>query len=585
MSDKPTSPWPPAIPAVDLGSELQAGGGVDTAPSQGPSHDARPDDAHGGEHHDSHRHSAAIEDPDGSGRSAPKGERAEIGQPYVRPSRLAILVALLAALGLWQGPRILVIVAAVVVMIFFHELGHFVMARRADMKVTEFMIGFGPRIFSFRKGDVEYGLKAIPAGAYVKIIGMADVEEVPPQDEPRTYRQKGYLARMGVAVAGSTMHFLMALVLIGASFVFVGVGEPENWKIDNISPGSAAERAGIELGDKVVSFDGKAVETWDEMAELARENPDQDVDIVVERDGEEVSLAASITSRFYVFGTNSNEFQVYSDATGRPAVSVDPNNGAAKAGVADGSVIVAVDGVSVSSGTAIAEAINSAAEGGASTVVFTLMDRDGATSDASVSFGSGMATNEPVGFFGVGQELVPTKYSPIAAIPESFRWFGEVTTQTIGGVWNFFQPSNLWNFVERVFTTAPTQSEEPETVATNSTRAQESLEQDSQRMMSIVGAVSLGEQIAADGWGNVLQFLALLNMAIGIFNLIPLPPFDGGHVLIGTYERVRELLRRDGRRYFADYNKVMPVAMGVIMVMVAIGLMAIYLDLADPVQI
>ena len=213
------------------------------------------------------------------------------------------------------------------------------------------------------------------------------------------------------------------------------------------------------------------------------------------------------------------------------------------------------------------------------------MDADGATSEASVPFGSGMATNEPVGFFGVGQELVPTKYSPLAAVPQSFEWFGEVTAQTVGGVWKFFQPSNLWNFVERVFTTAPNQSDGPEAVATNSTRAQESLERDSQRMMSIVGAVSLGDQIAADGWGNVLQFLALLNMAIGIFNLIPLPPFDGGHVLIGTYERVRELLRRDGRRYFADYNKVMPVAMGVIMVMVAIGLMAIYLDLADPVQI
>ena len=103
--------------------------------------------------------------------------------------------------------------------------------------------------------------------------------------------------------------------------------------------------------------------------------------------------------------------------------------------------------------------------------------------------------------------------------------------------------------------------------------------------MSIVGAVVLGEELTDGGWANLLAFFAFLNMAIGLLNLIPLPPFDGGHVAVGTYEKIRELLRRDGRRYFADYNKVMPVAMAVVSFMVIVGLMAMYLDLADPIRL
>ena len=81
-------------------------------------------------------------------------------------------------------------------MLFVHELGHFLAARRAGMKVTEFFLGFGPRIWSFRRGETEYGLKAIPLGAYVRIIGMNNLEDVDPADEPRTYRAKGYWSRV-----------------------------------------------------------------------------------------------------------------------------------------------------------------------------------------------------------------------------------------------------------------------------------------------------------------------------------------------------------------------------------------------------
>ena len=145
-----------------------------------------------------------------------------LGSPLSRALRLGALVALVVLLGLWQGMSMLIVVAALVVMIFLHELGHYVMAKRAGMLVTEFFIGFGPRIWSFRRGETEYGIKAIPAGAYVRIIGMSNMEEVDPALESRTYRQKRFSQRIGVAVAGSSMHFLLALVLLFVQFAFIG---------------------------------------------------------------------------------------------------------------------------------------------------------------------------------------------------------------------------------------------------------------------------------------------------------------------------------------------------------------------------
>ena len=109
------------------------------------------------------------------------------------------------------------------VMIMLHEFGHFVMAKRAGMKVTEFFVGFGPRVWSFRKGETEYGLKAFPLGGYCRIIGMTNLEEVDPEDEPARTGRRRFLPKLDVALAGSTMHFLIALVLI--FIVLVGAGD------------------------------------------------------------------------------------------------------------------------------------------------------------------------------------------------------------------------------------------------------------------------------------------------------------------------------------------------------------------------
>ena len=105
-----------------------------------------------------------------------------------------------------------VFVIGIIVSVFLHETGHFVTARMTGMKATQFFLGFGPRLWSFRRGETEYGVRALPLGAYVRIIGMNNMDDVPPEDEARTYRQQTFPRRLLVISAGSLMHMLIAIV-------------------------------------------------------------------------------------------------------------------------------------------------------------------------------------------------------------------------------------------------------------------------------------------------------------------------------------------------------------------------------------
>ena len=124
---------------------------------------------------------------------------------------LIAVIGSLVLLGL-VSKSMLVVTLVIAFVVFAHELGHFITARITGMKATEFFIGFGPRLFSFRRGETEFGVKPILVGAYVKLVGMTNLDEVDAKDEARTYRQQSYPKRLLVASAGSSMHFLMAFV-------------------------------------------------------------------------------------------------------------------------------------------------------------------------------------------------------------------------------------------------------------------------------------------------------------------------------------------------------------------------------------
>jgi membrane-associated protease RseP (regulator of RpoE activity) len=161
----------------------------------------------------------------------------------------------------------LLIILGIVAMVMLHEAGHFYVAKRAGMKATEFFVGFGPRLWSFRRGETEYGVKAILLGGYVRIIGMSNLEEVDPADEPRTFRRGSYWNRLKLTLAGVTVNILIAfllffVVIAGQGRIAVG----PNTTVSQVTTNSAAAAAKFQPGDRIVAVDGQPVRSWTDLS-------------------------------------------------------------------------------------------------------------------------------------------------------------------------------------------------------------------------------------------------------------------------------------------------------------------------------
>jgi membrane-associated protease RseP (regulator of RpoE activity) len=193
--------------------------------------------------------------------------------------------------------NLLVVIVAIIVMVMVHELGHFLTAKWGGMKVTEYFLGFGPRLWSIRRGETEYGVKGIPLGGYVRIIGMSNLEEVDPADEPRTYRQQPFHNRLAVAVAGSFMHFVMAFLLLWTVAVFAGIPQVDKVSIDSLSAlqGGAdpARSAGLRPGDVFVTVDGTRIRGLDQLTATIGKSPGKPVTIEVLRDHRDVTVTVT----------------------------------------------------------------------------------------------------------------------------------------------------------------------------------------------------------------------------------------------------------------------------------------------------
>ena len=419
------------------------------------------------------------------GYSAPGAEPAS-PTPGAEKRSLFTLVAAIAVLVLagFAGHflPVLVTIAVIAAVIMLHELGHFTAAKLGGMKVTEYFLGFGPRLWSVRKGETEYGIKAIPAGGYVRILGMNNLEQVDPADEPRAYREATFPRRLAVAVAGSTVHFVLALVTVWALLAFARGAKPTSTirQLVQLSVRSPAQIAGFREGDRILTYDGHSANDWGALHVYIEDHLGKPISFVVDRHGQRLTLVASPTDGATI-----------RDASGQPL------------------------------------------------------------------------TVAHVGFLGV--EPGTTNYSLLGSIPHAFRSFwADGIVANFKGVGSVFSPHGLSNIGKQVA----------------STPGSETATQAGGRPISVVGIVEVAGQL--HGWAEKAWLFFVANAFIGAINLFPVLPFDGGHVVIAVYERIRS---RRGRRYRADVNKMVPYAMVVMALIVFVGVSSVYLDVFHPVTL
>ncbi|MGH8985481.1 MAG: M50 family metallopeptidase [Acidimicrobiia bacterium] len=184
----------------------------------------------------------------------------------------------------------LAIILGIVVLIMAHEAGHFVAAKRSGMKVTEYFLGFGPRLWSFRRGETEYGVKAIPAGGYVRIIGMNNLEEVDPADEGRTYREATFGRRLVTVLAGVTVNIVIAVMLFFVVFAARGMPDGPSTSLHEVLADTPAAEAGLEAGDRIISIDGQPIDDWDQVPDAVEDRAGERTQFVVERNGAEQTI-------------------------------------------------------------------------------------------------------------------------------------------------------------------------------------------------------------------------------------------------------------------------------------------------------
>ncbi len=416
-----------------------------------------------------------------------------------------------------------VIIVGVLLMVVIHELGHFVAAKAFNMKATEAFFGFGPRIWSTTRGETEYGVKAIPLGGYVRIIGMNPFEEVAPEDEGRTYRENPFWKKSVVVLAGIFSHFVVAFILFYALAIAYGVGTIST-EIDNVSTimasGSGTEEERelvLFVGDEVIAVDGVALAEWVPVEKEAGAV----TEVEVLRDGASVTLET--TQRLMP----------------APAAGVD---------VRVGDVLVEFDGTPIDDWEEFVE-LAQASPGETVAVVF---DRDGTRVDIEVTLATRTIDGVEQGFFGISPLGVVEQPGVFGAVGVAAGDVGVASRAAVQGLWGLVV--NFDDLVGAVFTDA-----DPDVL-------------NQVRPVSPIGLVRIAGPLELS-----LQLLAFVNVFVGVLNFVPLYPLDGGHFAVALYEKIR------GRE--ADVRRLLPIAAAVFVFIVVLGLLGFYFDIVDPLQL
>jgi len=209
-----------------------------------------------------------------------------------------------------MGVNIVSVVILLGVLIFVHELGHFLLAKSLGVGVLKFSLGFGPKLIGRKVGETEYMISLVPLGGYVKLLGESDTDDVLPQDERRSFVKQHVLKKIAIVVAGPLFNFLFAILAFAVIFM---VGIPSlTTDIGSIQPGSPAEVAGVRAGDNVQSIDGRNVGRWTDLAEIITTSGGKELTLKLKRDGalQDVRVKPESVKVKNVFGEDVDSWKI-----------------------------------------------------------------------------------------------------------------------------------------------------------------------------------------------------------------------------------------------------------------------------------
>ncbi len=391
------------------------------------------------------------------------------------------------------------------VLVFVHELGHFLAAKRVGIRVLKFQLGFNPTIASFRRGDTEYSIGALPLGGYVKMAGEqpeeierdADGEVVKRDDE---FLSKSKWQRFQVLIMGPVMNLITAVLLL-ALVLYQGADIPTYVDqvpvVGAVAQGSPAAKSDVKPGDRILSVAEHAVDTWDQFAMAIGTRPDRDVRLGLVRDGKEISRTVDpVADKRFGIGDIGVLPNVHPHLG-----TISPGEPADRAGLKPGDVILSIDGQPIIFSFQLRDVIAKHPE----QKMMVSIQRNGGTQDLAVT----PARHGTIGWLGVVpmDDTRSYKPGPFEAVGMSFN-------KNVEGAGLIFQ--TLWGLFTRE--TSPKQ------------------------LMGPVAIAQLSGESAQLGWIALVSLMASLSLNLGLLNLMPIPILDGGHIFIMALEG---LARRD----------------------------------------
>ena len=382
------------------------------------------------------------------------------------------------------------------VLVFVHELGHFLVAKKAGMKVEEFSLGYPPKAVGIKIGETEYCLSWLPLGGYVKIAGMADFGHEEAQGESWEFQSKPRWMQMSVMIAGPFMNFLLGFLLLFG--VRLAAGEYEflnDTRIGEVQEASPLHSAGLLPGDRILSVGDQPIVDWEDMSDAFLANMGKTVAIAVERGTIQEILTVDLTNTPESLGIGPYmTTEVGATMPGMPAETI---------GLQPGDIITSVAGVPVTMWWEMSREISTRPN---EPIEITWV-RNGTQMSASIIPDGQADGEETIGRIGIN---TASKRTPISVGKAFFR-SGEETIRL---------STAIFGFVKRLVV------------------GQES----SKQLAGPVGIFQMVGQSAERGFSHLIWFMAMLSINLGVLNLLPIPMLDGGHLLILSIEAIA---RRD----------------------------------------